>query len=78
MLPNTILLLCCTIVLFLWKIENQSGFSFGIIWLSVEMTRQARTAENSCYLYVRYDNMNCQVFKRGIENWKDFCQKIHK
>ena len=39
------------------------------------MTRQARTAENSCYLYVRYGNTGCGVFKRGIQNWKDFLPK---
>jgi hypothetical protein len=24
----------------------------------------------------KYDNMGCQVFKRGIQNWKKFGQKL--
>ena len=24
-----------------------------------------------------YGNMGCQVFNRGVKNWKDFCLKIN-
>ena len=30
----------------------------------------------SCYIYCDYDDMGCWVFKRGVQNWKDFCLAI--
>ena len=29
------------------------------------------------FLVVQYGNTGCRVFKRGIQNWKDFCLKIN-
>ena len=28
-------------------------------------------------MYVCYGNTGCQVFMRGVQNWKDFCLKIN-
>ena len=34
-------------------------------------------AVHSKKVHTHYGNTGCRVFKRGIQNWKDFCLKIN-
>ena len=39
---------------------------------------QENVAQFSVYkTLIRYGNTGCRVFKRGVQNWKDFCLKIN-
>ena len=42
--------------------------------LAKENENVSWTAKKLCH---HYGSMGCRVFKRGVQNWKDFCIKIN-
>ena len=66
------------------------GFQYKVISYSMEQFRKWHVLQNtsnkihailardkSKHIHQLYKDYGCGVFKRGVQNWKDFCLKIN-